>query len=327
MSQQRPPSRKPRSGERPPRQGHEDRPSRPVSPSMAEETTTREQFEHIEGAHYLFGRHAVLEVLETQANRVQKLFVAENAPMDRRLERIVTLAEQAGIRWQHVPRLKIDGIVRQHAELYPEDEANLHPSVAQGVAVLVNARPLLELDALIASLKATPLPFLIALDEVMDARNIGAILRVADAAGAHGVILPKHRSGTLSPLASKTAVGADQHLAIAQVTNLGQALETLQEAGYWVVGSLCETDKEDPFAVQPYRKVKYNSPTVLVLGSEEKGLRPNIARRCDFKVTIPQYGQVQSLNVSTAAAVLAFEIAHQHQAILAERATPTHASS
>jgi 23S rRNA (guanosine2251-2'-O)-methyltransferase len=286
---------------------------------ITEETTQREQFEHIEEAHYLFGRHAVLEMLEDNASSVQKLFITENAPIDKRLETIIRLAEAAGIRWNHVPKAKIDGIVRQHAEMYPDDGV-LSPSVAQGVAALVSAKPLLELGELIETLKPKTLPFLIALDEVMDARNIGAILRVADAAGASGVILPKHRSGTLSPLASKTAVGADQHLLIAQVTNLGNALETLQEAGYWVVGSLCEVDAEDPYAVRPYRKVKYDSPTVLVVGNEEKGLRPNIAKRCDFKVIIPQYGHVQSLNVSTATAVLAFEIAHQQQAVIEAQA-------
>jgi 23S rRNA (guanosine2251-2'-O)-methyltransferase len=269
-------------------------------------------FSDIEGAHYLFGRHAVLELLEQNPKRVQKLFVAERAGRDKRLDKIISLCEGNGIRWIQVPRQKIDNIVKYHAETFGEEDETYNPASAQGVAVMVTAQPLLELSELITNAQTYSTQLVIALDEVTDARNIGAILRVADAVGACGVLLPKHRSGGLSPLASKTAVGADQYVPIAQVTNLGNALNELKEAGYWTVATLCETG-EDAHAVQHYQTVKYDVPIVLVVGSEDKGVRPSLAKHCDFRVNIPMFGQVDSLNVSTATAVLAYEIIQQQR--------------
>jgi 23S rRNA (guanosine2251-2'-O)-methyltransferase len=293
-------------------------------PSKRPEKESREtlekslpDFSDIEGAHYLYGRHAVLELLQENPKRVQKLYVAEHAGIDKRLETIITLCQENGIRWNKVPRQKIDNIVRYHAETFGDDDEAFNPSSAQGVAAMVTAQPLLELDELIAQAKHYSTQLMIALDEVTDGRNIGAILRVADAVGACGVILPKHRTGGLSPLASKTAVGADQHIPIAQVTNLSQALDTLKGAGYWTVGTLCES-AEGATDIQDYKTVKYDVPIVLVVGSEDKGVRANIAKRCDFRVTIPMFGKVDSLNVSTATAVLAYEIVQQQRRFLAK---------
>jgi 23S rRNA (guanosine2251-2'-O)-methyltransferase len=293
-------------------------------PSKRPEKESRENlekslpnFSDIEGAHYLYGRHAVLELLQENPKRVQKLYVAEHAGIDKRLEAIISLCEENGIRWNKVPRQKIDNIVRYHAETFGDDDDAFNPSSAQGVAVMVTAQPLLELDDLIEKAKSYTTQVMIALDEVTDGRNIGAILRVADAVGACGVILPKHRTGGLSPLASKTAVGADQHIPIAQVTNLSQALDTLKGAGYWTVGTLCES-AEGSTDIQDYKAVKYDVPIVLVVGSEDKGVRQNIAKRCDFRVTIPMFGKVDSLNVSTATAVLAYEIVQQQRSFLSK---------
>jgi 23S rRNA (guanosine2251-2'-O)-methyltransferase len=293
-------------------------------PSKRPEKESREtlekslpDFSDIEGAHYLYGRHAVLELLQENPKRVQKLYVAEHAGIDKRLETIITLCQENGIRWNKVPRQKIDNIVRYHAETFGDDDEAFNPSSAQGVAAMVTAQPLLELDELIKQAKSSSTQLMIALDEVTDGRNIGAILRVADAVGACGVILPKHRTGGLSPLASKTAVGADQHIPIAQVTNLSQALDTLKGAGYWTVGTLCEA-VEGSSDVQAYDAVKYDVPIVLIVGSEDKGVRTNIAKRCDFRVTIPMFGKVDSLNVSTATAVLAYEIVQQQRRFLAK---------
>lgn len=312
----------PKTGERPRysafAKGEKSSQSRP--PKARVEVATPD-FSEIEGAHYLFGRHAVLELLEQNPKRVQKLFVAESAGRDKRLDKIISLCEGNGIRWIQVPRQKIDNIVKYHAETFGEEDEAYHPASAQGVAVMVTAQPLLELSELITNAQSYSTQLIIALDEVTDARNIGAILRVADAVGACGVLLPKHRSGGLSPLASKTAVGADQYVPIAQVTNLGNALNELKEAGYWTVATLCEnkgenkdkTKNEEAHAVQHYQAVQYDVPIVLVVGSEDKGVRPSLAKHCDFRVNIPMFGQVDSLNVSTATAVLAYEIIQQQR--------------
>ncbi|XVJ52265.1 MAG: 23S rRNA (guanosine(2251)-2'-O)-methyltransferase RlmB [Vampirovibrio sp.] len=296
-------------------QGGASRPRK--RPALAEQEMSPPDFSDLEGAHYVYGRHAILELLEANPKRVQKLYVAEHAGIDKRLESIISLCEANRIRWNKVPRQKIDNIVRYHAETFSDDEEAFNPSSAQGVAVMVTAQPLLDLDELIEKAKTQTTQLIIALDEVTDGRNIGAILRVADAVGACGVILPKHRTGGLSPLASKTAVGADQHLPIAQVTNLSHALDTLKEAGYWTVGTLCpntKSPKKETFNdVQHYKEINYNTPIVLVVGSEDKGLRPTVAKHCDFRVHIPMFGQVDSLNVSTATAVLAYEIVQQQR--------------
>jgi 23S rRNA (guanosine2251-2'-O)-methyltransferase len=273
-------------------------------------------FDNIDGAHYVFGRHAVLELLEKAPERVQKVYVSDQAGKDARLKQIIDHSETHKIRWQAVPRQKIDQIVFQFVDSFADGDDTFKPGMAQGVAAMVTAQPLLELETLIENAKATEHKLIIALDEVTDGRNIGAIMRVAEAAGASGLVLPKHRSGGLSPMASKTAVGADQTLPIAQVTNLAQSLETLKEAGYWLVGSVCETDvpKGVKTMVQDYQDVNYkNTPIVLLVGSEEKGLRQATIKHCDFLVNIPIYGQIQSLNVSTATAILAYEIAKQHR--------------
>gem|GEM_PF-536283 len=273
-------------------------------------------FEGIDGAHYVFGRHAVLELLEKSPERVQKLFVSEQAGKDSRLKQIIGHSEANKIRWQLVPRAKIDQIVFQYVESFADGDDDFKPGMAQGVAAMVTAQPLLELETLIENAKAVEHKLIIALDEVTDGRNIGAIMRVAEAAGSCGIILPKHRSGGLSPMASKTAVGADQTLPVAQVTNLAQSLETLKAAGYWLVGSVCETDmpKGVKTLVQDYQDVKYkNTPIVLLVGNEEKGLRHATTKHCDFLVNIPIYGQIQSLNVSTATAILAYEISRQQR--------------
>jgi 23S rRNA (guanosine2251-2'-O)-methyltransferase len=148
---------------------------------------------------------------------------------------------------------------------------------------------------------------------------VGALLRVADAAGAKGMIIGKHRSAALNAVVSKTAAGADHWMPMAQATNLTQALELCKATGFWIVGSACESTGVDArgytTSVKPvdYTAIDYNAPIVVVLGNEGEGLRPTILKQCDFLANIPMLGKVQSLNVSTAGAVLAFEVVKQQQ--------------
>jgi len=286
------------------------------------------------GAYTLYGKHAVLEVLQSAPSRVQKVLVMEDAQPDKRINKITALCESSGIYWQLVPKAKLDTMMTYLADATTHLEDGVETGHHQGVIAIVTAQPLLSVEELLDSAPANNAPCLIfALDEVTDPRNVGALLRVADAAGAKGMIIGKHRSAALNAVVSKTAAGADHWMPMAQATNLTQALELCKAAGFWIVGSACESTGVDArgytTSVKPvdYTAIDYNAPIVVVLGNEGEGLRPTILKQCDFLANIPMLGKVQSLNVSTAGAVLAFEVVKQQQrakkAVVAPLNAPT----
>ena len=145
---------------------------------------------------------------------------------------------------------------------------------------------------------------LIALDQVQDPRNLGAVARSAEAAGANGLVIPERRSAAVTAVACKTSAGAVEHLQIAHVRNLADWLGEAREAGFWIWGA-------DAGAAQAPWDVDLAGPTVLVLGGEGKGLRPRVASACDSLIALPQRGKIDSLNVSAAAAALLFEAVRQ----------------
>jgi 23S rRNA (guanosine2251-2'-O)-methyltransferase len=286
------------------------------------------------GAYTLYGKHAVLEVLQSAPSRVQKVLVMEDAQPDKRINKITALCESSGIYWQLVPKAKLDTMMTYLADATTHLEDGVETGHHQGVIAIVTAQPLLSVEELLDSAPANNAPCLIfALDEVTDPRNVGALLRVADAAGAKGMIIGKHRSAALNAVVSKTAAGADHWMPMAQATNLTQALELCKAAGFWIVGSACESTGVDArgytTSVKPvdYTAIDYNAPIVVVLGNEGEGLRPTILKQCDFLANIPMLGKVQSLNVSTAGAVLVFEVVKQQQrakkAVVAPLNAPT----
>lgn len=146
-------------------------------------------------------------------------------------------------------------------------------------------------------------PLIVVLDEVQDPHNLGAILRNADAFGAHGVIIPKRRSASLNATVAKTSAGADQHVPVDRVNNLADCLRDLKAEGLWVCGTDAGGDSLD--------RVPLTGPLALVIGSEGKGMRRIISENCDFNVAIPMYGAINSLNASVAAGVLLYEISRQ----------------
>jgi 23S rRNA (guanosine2251-2'-O)-methyltransferase len=145
---------------------------------------------------------------------------------------------------------------------------------------------------------------LIALDQVQDPRNLGAVARSAEAAGAAGLVIPERRSAAVTAVTCKASAGAVEHLAIAHVRNLADWLADAKEAGFWIWGADAEA-KQAPWDVD------LSGPTVLVLGGEGKGLRPRVASVCDGLIALPQRGKIDSLNVSAAAAALLFEAVRQ----------------
>ena len=254
-------------------------------------------------SHYLYGKNAVLEILRNNPKRVQKLYMAKTASSkDPRISEITELSKNTLAHIQSVPSAKLDTLLEQ------EQEAQ--GLVHQGIVALVTAVPLLELEEWLNQIKehveTTQKGFVVAIDEVTDPHNIGAIIRVSEAMGALGLVLPRHRSGIISPVASKAASGADRTLPLIQVTNLTQALMTMKDYGFWILGADVSPE------TQPFHQINYTElPTVIVLGSEGKGLRQGIKDACDMLGYIPIIGQVESLNVSTAAAIMTYEVAMQ----------------
>ena len=155
----------------------------------------------------------------------------------------------------------------------------------------------------VAAARNEPL-FVVMLDEVEDPHNMGAIIRTAEAAGVHGVIVPAHRSAFLGEGAVKASAGAVEHMAVAKVPNLVNAIEELKKMGLWVAGA-------DASGVKSYTDIDMKGPLLLVIGSEGKGLRPLVRKHCDFVVRIPMFGKVSSLNASVSAAILIYEAVRQ----------------
>jgi len=170
----------------------------------------------------------------------------------------------------------------------------------QGVCALVDPYPYADANALLEAGDA----LIVALDEVTDPQNLGAIARTAEAAGATGLVLPERRSAEVTAAAAKASAGAVEHLPIARVRNLADFLAEAKEKGAWVYGAAAG-------ARTPYDKPDYSGTVVLVLGAEGKGLRPRVASMCDDLVSIPLRGRIESLNVSATAAVLLYEMLQQ----------------
>lgn len=178
--------------------------------------------------------------------------------------------------------------------------------VHQGVVIELADPKTCSLEELMA-LKTPDAPgFLVALDEVQDPHNVGAILRSADCAGAQGVILCRHNAAGLTPAAVKASTGAAYTVPVAVVTNLSQALKTLKKNGYWVAGADMDNARD-------YREGMFDADTVLVIGNEGKGISPLVKKQCDYMVKLPMKGTITSLNASVAAALLMYEVMRQRE--------------
>lgn len=235
----------------------------------------------------VFGRHSVEETL--QQKRGNKLFIQESLH-GAKIDRLKTLAKQAGVPVVWVPKVKLDQLTQngQH----------------QGIVLTVSPYEYLTLEALLnQTLKEDPV-FLI-LDRLEDPHNFGSILRTADATQVDGIIIPKHRASAITPIVTKTSTGAVEHLPIARVTNLAQAISKLKDHGFWVYGTdMKGTDMRD---------WNVAGPIALIIGNEGKGISPNLKKAVDEAITIPMSGHVQSLNASVAAGVLMYEIYRKRQ--------------
>lgn len=238
------------------------------------------------------GRNPVREALRA-GWPVRKLQVSRTAHLRGSLAEIVQEARRRGIPVQFVDPRHLDRLSGTGAH--------------QGVVALVGVRPLLELEDLLQRARSAPDPVLVLVDGVQDPRNLGAILRTAEAAGAVGVVIPTRRSAGLSPAVAKASAGAALHLPVAGVVNMARAVEACREAGFRAVAA-------DPGAEVSYDEAALDPPLALVVGGEERGVRRLVRERCDQAVRIPMRGKVESLNVSVATAILLYEVVRRLRA-------------
>ena len=237
----------------------------------------------------IYGMNPVLEALRG-SRRAFELFVAAGAN-DRRLEKLLKLAEEKGVPVRHRDK-------RDIARLCGTEHH-------QGVALRVEGFPYTDLADVVEQWRNTGTNgLMLVLDGIQDPHNLGALIRTAACAGANGVIIPRDRAAAVTPTVEKSSAGAVETIPIAQVTNIAQTLAELKEAGFWIYGAVGE-------AAEPVFRQDLTGNVALVIGSEGEGLRPLVRKACDLLVAIPLQGGVSSLNASVAGGVLMFEVVRQ----------------
>ena len=237
------------------------------------------------------GRNAVQEALRA-GRTIDKIFVARG-DTDRTLARIVAKAREKGIVVTECDRRKLDAMSTTSAH--------------QGIIAQAAMREYCDIEDMLAlAAERGEEPFLIVCDEIADPHNLGAILRTAECAGAHGVIIPKRRSAGMTAVVDKASAGAAEHMLVARVTNIPSALKELKDKGLWVYGTAANASGK-------LWETSMTGAVCLVIGSEGFGMSRLVEECCDFTVSIPLRGKVTSLNASAAAAVMIYEVLRQRR--------------
>ncbi|MBQ1729255.1 MAG: 23S rRNA (guanosine(2251)-2'-O)-methyltransferase RlmB [Oscillospiraceae bacterium] len=254
---------------------------------MRNEKDSNKTFAPPEG--YIEGRNAVTEALRA-GRPIDKLFVAKG-DADAGLSRIAAMAKSAGIPVVDIDRRKLDTM----------SVTGAHQGVIAACAVkeYVSVAEILN----IAKEKGED-PFIIICDEISDPHNLGAIVRTAEAAGVHGIIIPKRRSAGATATVAKTSAGAVEYMPIARVPNIVSAIEELKKAGVWIYGTAAD-------GASGLWSTDLKGPIALVIGSEGDGMSRLVSENCDFKLSIPMAGKISSLNASCSAAIVIYEAVRQ----------------
>jgi 23S rRNA (guanosine2251-2'-O)-methyltransferase len=238
----------------------------------------------------VYGVHPLQQALELGKRKCYKIVLEKGDP-PARLTPILKLAESLGIRVETLPPVAFR---KKHGKL-----------THQGIVGYFSPLQTLELETLIEqAYQSGPHPALVLADEIQDPQNLGALIRSAWVLGLQGLVLPKHRSAPLNETVAKCSAGAIESLPIACVSNLNQGAEILKEKGFWIVGIDMEGDRA-------CYEFDFNTPVALIIGGEGKGVRPILKKNCDFTVSIPMAGELDSLNAPTAAAIVFYEIQRQ----------------
>ena len=236
---------------------------------------------------YIAGRQPLLEALKSRQ------------PIDQ----ILILHGTAGAQIQQIKQLAREqriAVKEADKERFREVSGD---TVTQGVLALVNDYRYVEIEDILAlAQRKNEPPFLLVLDEIEDPHNLGALVRTAECAGVHGVIIPKHHAASVNQTVIKTSAGATSHMPIARVTNIAQTLDELKKANIWIVGTDMQAEKK-------YFEYDYRGAVAVVIGSESSGMRRLVKEKCDFLVSIPMHGKIASLNASVAGGLVLFEAA------------------
>ena len=251
------------------------------------EKTVRPQDAEADGI--IEGRNAVIEALRAGAS-IDKIFI-QKGETDKTLGHIASTARAAGVVVVDADKRKLDFMSRTHAH--------------QGVIALASVREYVSVeDILNIAREKGENPLIVVCDEISDPHNLGAIIRTAECAGAHGVIIPKRRSAGLTSIVGKTSAGAVSYVPVARVPNIPALLEQLQKEGVWVFGTAAE-------GTTTLYQADLKGPAAIVIGSEGEGMTRLVREKCDFLVSIPMKGRISSLNASAAASILLYEAVRQ----------------
>lgn len=235
-------------------------------------------------SQYVYGKNVVSSMLKDK-REILTLFLLEG----RKDSETVNLAKAQNIKIRYVSKAELDRLVKGNH---------------QGYIAEVREYPTYSIQEIVSAIPEGKQPLIVALDSLQDPHNLGAILRTMSCVGGDGVIIEKNRSVSLNGTVAKVSVGAIETVKVAQVTNLAQTLRKLKEMGFWIIGT-------DVNQAQDYRRVRYDMPVVLVIGSEGSGMRRLIAETCDLKVKLPMEGDIGSLNASVACGILLYQIYSQ----------------
>lgn len=241
-------------------------------------------------SEYIVGRNPVIEQLQHAAHAIEKIWIVEGNTHSR-VQHIVAMARKVHVPVKYCKRRELD---------------RLESSVPhQGVIAFVNPTRYSDLSSILEKIERNEQnALLIILDNIQDPRNLGAILRTAEAVNADAVIIPKNRAVSITAAVHKASAGASLYVPIVKVTNIAHTIDTLKNGGVWVAGAA-----ED--APHLYTDADFSVPLGLVLGSEGKGLRRLVKQKCDYLVRLPMLGKIDALNVSVAAGVLLYEVIRQ----------------
>lgn len=239
---------------------------------------------------YVVGRNPVLELLKTD-KEIDKIYVLKG-DLQGSIKKIIGAAKDKNIIIQEVDKFKLDSM----------SDGTVH----QGVAALVTGFDYSSVDDILEKAeKLNQKPLIIILDGIEDPHNLGAIIRTAECAGAHGVIIPKRRSAMVNQTVYKSSAGAVEHMLVADVSNISNTIDELKKKGLWIYGA--DVDGKDY-----YYNTKLDGSIALVIGNEGKGISRLVKDKCDFLLKIPMVGKISSLNASTSAAILIYEVVRQN---------------
>lgn len=236
------------------------------------------------------GKNSILEALKTN-HPIDKILISKDIGRHSTIAEILHLSKQKGVPLIYLEKSKLDNISQTKSH--------------QGIIAYVPEKEYVEVeDILSLAKKKNEQPFIIILDSMEDPHNLGAILRSAEATGAHGIIIPKRRSVGLTPTVAKTSAGAIEYMSVAKVANLSNAISKLKKQNIWVIGI-------ESKGKTSYIKFDFKMPIAIVIGSEGKGISRLVKENCDELLSIPMKGKITSLNASVAAAVVMYEVLKQ----------------